>query len=47
MSWEERTANQMRKEFVERVPAQKKAKAACADKWIARYLAGESPGWQC
>ena len=28
MSWEERTANQMRKEFVERVPAQKKSKSS-------------------
>lgn len=52
MPWEERTANQMRKEFVERVLAQEKSKSSLCreygisrptgDKWIARYLAGES-----
>ena len=52
MPWEERTANQMRKEFVERVLAHEKCKSALCreygisrptgDKWIARYLAGES-----
>lgn len=52
MPWEERTVNQMRKEFVERVLAQEKSKSSLCreygisrptgDKWIARYLAGES-----
>ena len=52
MPWEERTANQMRKEFVERVLAQEKSKSALCreyrisrptgDKWIARYLAAGS-----
>lgn len=52
MPWKERTANQMRKEFVERALAQEKSKSSLCreygisrptgDKWIARYLAGES-----
>ena len=51
MPWEERTVNQMRKEFVERVLRQEKSKRALCreygisrptgDKWVARYLAGE------
>ena len=51
MPWKERTANQMRKEFVERALAQEKSKSALCreygisrptgDKWIARYLAAE------
>lgn len=51
MPWKERTANQMRKEFVERALAREKSKSALCreygisrptgDKWIARYLAAE------
>lgn len=52
MPWEERGLAQMRKEFVERVQRKEKSKAALCreygisrptgDKWIARYMAGES-----
>ena len=52
MPWEKRTVNQMRKEFVERVLRQEKSKSGLCreygisrptgDKWIARYLAGET-----
>lgn len=52
MPWEERTVNQVRKEFVERVLAHEKSKSALCreygisrptgDKWVARYLEDES-----
>lgn len=52
MPWKERTVNQMRKEFVERVLAQEKSKSALCreygisrptgDKWLARYLTGKA-----
>lgn len=52
MSWKGRTVNQMRTEFVERVLAHEKSKAALCreygitrrtgDKWIKRYLSDES-----
>lgn len=52
MGWEERTVETMREEFVRRVLAQEKTKAALCreygisrptgDKWIHRYLEGES-----
>ena len=51
MPWEERTVNQMREEFVERVLRHEKSKSALCreygisrptgDKWLARYQAGE------
>ena len=51
MSWKERTVTEMREEFIKRVLAHEKSKAALCreygisrptgDKWIARYLAGE------
>ena len=51
MPWGERTVNQMREEFVERVLRQEKSKSALCreygisrptgDKWLRRYLAGE------
>jgi transposase InsO family protein len=52
MAWEERTVEQMREEFVRRVLAQERSKAALCreygisrptgDKWIERFLEGES-----
>lgn len=52
MAWEERTVEQMRKEFVRRVLAQERSKAALCreygisrptgDKWLERFQAGES-----
>ena len=52
MSWEERTVEQMREEFVKRVLAKERSKASLCreygisrptgDKWIQRYLEGES-----
>ena len=52
MAWNERTVKEMRKEFVTRVLAHEKSKAALCreygisrptgDKWIKRYLANES-----
>lgn len=52
MAWEERTAEHMREEFVRRVLAKEKSKAALCreygisrptgDKWIQRYLEGET-----
>lgn len=51
MPWEERTASQMREEFVEEVLAQQKSKSelcreynisrVTGDKWLKRYAAGE------
>ena len=52
MAWKERTVEKMREEFVKRVLAHEKSKAALCreygisrptgDKWIKRYLSGES-----
>ena len=52
MAWDERTVEQMREEFVKRVLAQKRSKAALCreygisrptgDKWIERFQEGES-----
>lgn len=52
MPWKERTVSQVREEFVKRVLAQEATKSALCreygisrptgDKWIARYLAGET-----
>ena len=52
MPWEERTVNKMREEFVGRVLRQEKSKSALCreygisrptgDKWVRRYLAGET-----
>ena len=52
MSWGERTVEQMREEFVRRVLAQERSKAALCreygisrptgDKWLERFLSGES-----
>ena len=52
MPWDERTVNKMREEFVKRVLNHEKSKSALCreygisrptgDKWIKRYLAGES-----
>ena len=52
MAWEERTVEQMREEFVWRVLAREQSKAALCreygisrptgDKWLERYLAGDS-----
>ena len=52
MPWKEKSVEQMREEFVKRVLSKEKSKSELCreygisrptgDKWIARYLAGES-----
>lgn len=44
MPWEERTVSQMRKEFVERVLAQEKARARCAGN-MGLVAPRETNGW--